>query len=69
MPRAITIEPTKTYATVENVHKAVERVITNPALANLRYMVQQHTDGRFYPLFVGMAAVEAGIFHHFNVVA
>lgn len=69
MAQCITIEPTRTYATVENVHKAVARVITNPALANLRYMVQQHTDGRFFPLFVGQESVRAGIYFHFNVVA
>jgi len=69
MAQCITIEPTRTYATVENVHKAVARVITNPALANLRYMVQQHTDGRFFPLFVGQESVQAGIYFHFNVVA
>ena len=69
MAKCITIEPTKTYATAENAIKAVNRVITNPELANIRYMIVTHTDGRFFPLFIGMDAVQAGIHFHFNVAA
>jgi hypothetical protein len=69
MAQCITIEPGKTYATAENARRAVDKKVTNPALANLRYMIVQHTDGRFYPLFIGMQAAEAGMHWHFNVVA
>ena len=69
MAKCINIQPTKTYATAENVQRAVDKKITNPELAGLRYMVVQHTDGRFFPLFVGMEALNAGVHFHFNVVA
>ena len=69
MAKCINIQPTKTYATAENAQRAVDKKIVNPALADLRYMVVQHVDGRFYPLFVGVEAISAGIHFHFNVVA
>ena len=69
MAKCINIQPTKTYATAENAQRAVDKKIVNPELADLRYMVVQHADGRFYPLFVGMEALNAGIHFHFNVVA
>ena len=67
MAKCITLQPTKTYATAENAQRAVDRKITDPALAELRYMVVQHTDGRFYPLFVGVAALNASIMHRLVV--
>jgi hypothetical protein len=69
MARCITLEPTKTYATAENAKRAVDKKVTNPALVDLRYMIVQHTDGRFFPVFIGKLATEAGMHWHFNVVA
>ena len=69
MAKHVTIQPTKTYATAENAIKAVDRVITNPDLADLRYLIMRDAVGRFFPLFVGEKAVHAGIHWHFAVVA
>lgn len=69
MAQSITITPTRTYSTPENARRAVDKKITNPDLAHLRYMVMQHTDGRYFPLFIGTEAVQAGVHFHFNIVA
>jgi len=68
------IEPNKTYATRENAVKAVERKfgprMTYPGTEeNLHYFIHTHTDGRFFPVFVGERAIQAGIHFSFNVVA
>lgn len=70
------IEPTKSYATPENAHKAVAK-LNIPS--SLRYMVLMSTSttdyakkhfGRYIVVFIGMDAVQAGIPHRgFNVVA
>ena len=68
----VEITPTKTYKTASHAHIAVARKI-NPsgerAFGEIRYIVCTHTDGRFYPLFIGINAVHYGIHFHFNVIA
>jgi TPP-dependent pyruvate/acetoin dehydrogenase alpha subunit len=67
---AIELTPNKTYATRENAIKAVEKKFgTREFERNCWYFVAQHTDGRFFPVFVGERAIQAGIHFHFNVVA
>lgn len=73
MAQIFNIEPIKTYATRENAIKAVEKkgfADTVPHFKNLalRYFIMTHTDGRFFPVFVGEAAVQAGVHFHFNVI-
>jgi hypothetical protein len=63
------IKPNKTYATKKNVEIAVAKVIPEDSPLRLRYFIHTHTDGRFFPVFIGTKAVEAGIHFHFNVVA
>lgn len=65
MARKFEIVPSKTYATEANAVKAVEKVGFSD---NLRYFVERTAEGRFFPVFVGMAAIEAGVHFHFNVV-
>lgn len=66
-------EPTKTYATRENAIKAVQKVFganeSHFGSADIRYMVMQHTDGRWFPVFFGQSALQHGAHHCFNVVA
>jgi len=69
----VELTPNKTYKTAANAHAAVAKKI-NPAcevkeLGELRYMVMQHSDGRFFPVFIGMNALHYGIHFHFNVIA
>lgn len=73
MIKHIELTPTKTYATRENAIKAVEKKFGPRMTAdngeNLFYFVHTHTDGRFFPVFVGERAVQAMVHFHFNVVA
>lgn len=68
----VEIIPTKTYKTAANAHAAVAKKISpnleQPHLGAIRYIVVQHTNGRFYPLFIGINALNYGIHFHFNVI-
>lgn len=74
MATLVTLTPVKTYATRENAIKAVEKkgfadtVKVGDQTHLLRYIIYTHTDGRFFPVFLGQAAVMAGVHFHFNVV-
>lgn len=69
MPRCITLTPTKTYATEANAIKAVEKRYPSTLLnANLTYIICRTDGGRFYPVFIGERAVQAGAHFHFCVV-
>jgi hypothetical protein len=67
MAHLITLEATKTYATRENAIKAFEKKFGH---TNLRYIIMQHTDGRFFPaaLFDGGRAMHEGVHFHFHVI-
>lgn len=68
MAKLITLEPTKTYKTRENAVKAAEAKF-GPSYDKygLTYFVMAHTDGRFFPVFLGERALQAGVHFHFNV--
>lgn len=70
MAREIKVVPNKTYATRDNAIKAVEKRYPwdekNPD--QLRYLILTTEDGRYYPVFVGDAAVQAGTHFHFCTV-
>jgi hypothetical protein len=69
MANFIQIEPTKTYASVENAHKAVEKKYPTENSV-LRYTIMTHTDGRFFPVFIGINALQHGVhFNGFNIIA
>lgn len=65
--------PAKTYATRENAIKAVERIcgpnVDHFGGADVRYVLIQHDDGRWFPVFFGQSALQSGIHHRFNVMA
>jgi glycyl-tRNA synthetase beta subunit len=69
MAKLVELDSSKTYKTKENAIKAVEKIITNPALENQRYFITQNNEGRFFPVFIGTDAVYRGIHFHFSVVA
>lgn len=70
MARLVKLEPTKTYKTVDNAIKAVEKKFPAEANDGLRYIVYTDPEtGRFYPVFIGEKALQAGIHFHFHVVA
>lgn len=66
MARQFQLVPSKTYATESNVNKVVDKMYgDNP---ELRYFIAQTKEGRFFPVFVGQQAAQAGVHFHFNVV-
>lgn len=67
MAKLINLEPNKTYATRENAVKAVEKKFGGEQYAHLTYIIHTHTDGRFFPVFLGERAVQAMVHFHFNV--
>lgn len=71
MSTQVQLTPNKTYATVENAIKAVEKKYPSDKydLNQLRYMILTHTDGRFFPCFIGTSAMQYGVHFHFNIVA
>lgn len=66
----IDLTPSKTYATAENAVKAVEKKFSPEVqqAEKLRYFIMPHTDGRFFPVFVGERAILCGIHFHFNCI-
>ena len=78
MIKHLPITPTKTYATEQNAHKAIVKklpwTMEPTSRVQLRYFIMPYrkegeTDYRFFPVFFGQSALDARIFHHFNVVA
>jgi len=61
----VRITPVKTYATEASAIKAAEAKFGQ---TDLRYLVMEADEGRFYPLFIGESAVQAGAHFHFCVV-
>lgn len=59
----------KTYATRDSAIKAIEKKFISPLAADLRYFIHQNEQGRYLPVFIGEAAVQAGVHFHFSVVA
>jgi hypothetical protein len=71
MAKLIKLETTKTYATEQNAIKAVENFLGDRKDFKgneFRYMVLKTEDNRYYPAFLGEAAVQAGIHFRFHVV-
>lgn len=66
MARILKIEAHKTYATEQNAVKAVEKCDISD---ELRYIIMKNDEGRFFPVFLGMKAIEYGIHFRFNVIA
>jgi len=71
MSTFVELTPNRTYATVENAKKAVERLYPSDLydLNELRYIVMTHTDGRFFPVFIGTKCMQHQVHFHFNIVA
>ena len=65
MAKVLDLQPTKTYASRENAIKAVEKKMFGDSLY---YLILTHTDGRFFPVFIGEKAILAGVHFHFHVV-
>ena len=67
------IKPVRTYKTFENAETAVKKFIDtfdSHEKAHLIYTILIHTNGRFFPVFLGRKAANIGVHsHNFNVIA
>lgn len=67
MPKLIRLEPVATYATEANAIRATNKAFL--ALHDdLRYIIQKTEDGRYFPVFIGDRAIQAGVHFHFCVI-
>ena len=72
MAHLITLTPNKTYKTVDNAVKAVEKDEYYGAGKHpeLTYFIHRdETTGRYFPVFIGLRALDAMVHFHHNVVA
>lgn len=65
MARLTKIIASKTYATEANAIKAVEKCEISD---ELRYFIMKNDEGRFFPVFIGMKAIEYGMHFRFNCI-
>ena len=72
MAKRITLEVAKTYATPENAAKAFENKFGD---SDIRYIIMrtepigEHNPGRYFPVALGMEAIQQGVHFHFHVIA
>ena len=66
----VKFEVTKTYKTEANAIKAVEKVYGKVDGLNdgLTFVMMTTDEGRFFPLFIGNKAIEAGVHFNFAVI-
>ena len=72
MIKHLDLTPAKTYATRENAIKAVEKTfglrMDQPAqYERLDFVIVANAEGRFFPMFLGERAIQAGMHFHFCV--
>lgn len=70
MAKHVNLAPTKTYANEANAHAAVKRFGYDD---DIRYFVQMafvpgYVRPRFFPVFIGESAVQAGVHFNFHVI-
>lgn len=65
MAHLLQLQPSKTYKTQENAIKAFEAKFSN---SPVRYIILQHTDGRYFPVAIGQEAIQHMVHFSFNVL-
>lgn len=58
------VTASKTYGSIENARRAVLR----KGFEDLRFFITRDEEGRYFPVFVGQEALQAGVHFHFTVV-
>jgi hypothetical protein len=61
-----TIVSQRTYKTKENLIKAIDALGFDD---NIRYVVTQDENGRYFPYFIGTEALQQQLFRFFPVIA
>ena len=64
MATLLALTPDKTYANAANAIKAVNDKQFDD---KLRYVIATNAEGRFFPIFLGEKAIQAGVHFHFCV--
>lgn len=65
MANLVNIETVKSYATKENAVKAFEKLFGD---CDVRYLVMQNAEGRYFPVGLGEKALQNMVHFHFTVV-
>ena len=68
MARHLILQTNKTYASKDNAIKAVEKRYPAADKDGLDYIIMTNDEGRFFPLFIGSRALQAGVHFHFNII-
>lgn len=61
------LQAVKSYATEANAQKAVDKKLSQEVQNKLHWFIAEQ-NGRFFPVFCGQTALQAGMHFHFNVV-
>lgn len=77
MATKVELTPVRTYASEANAVKAVENKIDPNSLVELRYFIMPYIDPivgladpvRYFPVFIGLKALDHGVHFHFNIIA
>lgn len=64
MNREFEITAHKTYATIENARKAVAK----SGVEHIRHFYTRNDENRWFPVFVGVEAIQHGVHFKWNVV-
>lgn len=65
MNREFSITTDKTYKTIDTARRAVAKA----GFETFCHFFMTNEEGRFFPVFVGLEAAQAGVHFHFNVIA
>ena len=68
MAKEMKITPNKTYASEANAFKAAQNLYGSDRFRTLRFFIMPTPNGRFFPVFVGEKAIQAGVHFNFNVI-
>ena len=63
------LEPPRTYKNKQTLFKALEKKFNQPVHEiKYRFIIQQYTDGRLFPVFIGQECLRDGLHFHFNIL-
>lgn len=68
MASLITLNSERTYASEARAVAAAEKRFGSET-DGLRYFIARNAEGRFFPVFIGSAAIDRAVYFHFPVVA
>lgn len=68
MATQVVVNPQKTYISPDNARAAIAKYPFIDENRELRYVILQNAQGRYFPAFLGDKAIQAGVHFHFAVI-